>query len=218
MEEEREIKKIRVALIEDHAELRQSFAFIINNNPQLSCTAYARAEDALEDLKTAQPHVVLMDINLPGMDGIECTRIIKQQYPHINIMMCTSYDDDDKVYNALAAGASGYLVKRTAGDRLVETILELHHGGSPMSSGIARKVVAAFSKFIPTSPQEDYHLTPKENEVLDHLADGLRMKEIAERMFVSLNTIRRHVFNIYEKLHVQGRVEALNKTGRGFRR
>ncbi|MFN0031909.1 MAG: response regulator [Flavobacteriales bacterium] len=210
---------INVGLVEDHADIRQGLSFIIGSSDDFACSAYANAEDALEAFETARPDVVLMDINLPGMSGIECTRIIKEKYPQVNIMMCTSYEEDEKVFSALSAGASGYILKRAAADNLLDAIKELNEGGSPMSSMIARKVVASFRKTpADHSSTAEFQLTQRENEILDLLAQGLRNKEIADKLFVSVNTIRKHVYNIYEKLHVQSKIEALNKTGRGFSR
>jgi DNA-binding NarL/FixJ family response regulator len=204
-------KKIKVAIIEDHHDIRQGMAFLINSDPAFEAALYPNAEDALKKFKTDRPDVVLMDINLPGMNGIECTKLIKQTYPAIHIMMCTVYEDDEKIFNALSAGASGYMLKRAAGDNLVDSIRDLNNGGSPMSAAIARKVVAFFQR---KSSPENALLTSRENEILDLLAEGYRNKDIADKLCVSVNTIRTHIYHIYEKLHVQNRVEALNKTGR----
>jgi DNA-binding NarL/FixJ family response regulator len=204
-------KKIKVAIIEDHHDIRQGMAFLIDSDNDFEASLYANAEDALRKFKTDKPDIVLMDINLPGMNGIECTKIIKQGYPAVQIMMCTVYEDDEKIFNALAAGASGYMLKRAAGDSLLESIRELYNGGSPMSASIARKVTAFFQR--KTSP-ENALLTQRENEILDLLAKGFRNKDIADQLCVSVNTIRTHIYHIYEKLHVENRVEALNKTGR----
>lgn len=204
-------KKIKVAIIEDHHEIRQGMAFLINSDSDFEAALYANAEDALKKFKADKPDIVLMDINLPGMNGIECTKIIKQNYPTVQIMMCTVYEDDDKIFNALAAGASGYMLKRSAGDNLIDSIRELYNGGSPMSGSIARKVTAFFQR---KASSESQLLTQRENEILDLLAEGYRNKDVADKLCVSVNTIRTHIYHIYEKLHVQNRVEALNKTGR----
>ena len=214
-------ENIHVAVVEDNSEIRQGVSFIINSTEGFSCIAFGNAEEALEKIPNKLPEVVLMDINLPGINGIECTRKLKEKYPELQIMICSVYDDDDNVFNALEAGANGYIVKSAAGEKLLSSIRELHNGGSPMSSSIARKVVARFQrlnsgKALQSEPKEDYSLTTRENEILDLLAQGYRNKELAEKLFVSVNTIRTHVYNVYEKLHVNSRIEALNKTGRGY--
>jgi DNA-binding NarL/FixJ family response regulator len=205
-------KKIRVALVEDHLEIREGLSYIINNTPGFFCEVFENAEVAAEGILQDNYDIVLMDINLPGMNGIECTRIIKEKNPNLPIMMCTAYEDDENIFKALAAGAKGYILKRAAGDNLIEAIKDLHNGGSPMSSAIARRVVDSFQRPVMTGA--GFNLTARENEILDLLSQGFRNKEIADRLFVSVNTIRTHIYNIYEKLHVQNRVEALNKTGR----
>ncbi|MEJ6681783.1 MAG: response regulator transcription factor [Flavobacteriales bacterium] len=215
------VENIHVAVVEDNSEIRQGVSFIINSTEGFSCIAFGNAEEALEKIPNKLPEVVLMDINLPGINGIECTRKLKEKYPELQIMICSVYDDDDNVFNALEAGANGYIVKSAAGEKLLSSIRELHNGGSPMSSSIARKVVARFQrlnsgKALQSEPKEDYSLTTRENEILDLLAQGYRNKELAEKLFVSVNTIRTHVYNVYEKLHVNSRIEALNKTGRGY--
>jgi DNA-binding NarL/FixJ family response regulator len=206
-------KSIRVVLVEDHSEIRQGLSYIINSTPGFSCEVFPNAEEGISGISTGSADVVLMDINLPGMSGIDCTRIIKGKFPHLPIMMCTAYEDDDSIFKALAAGAKGYILKRAAGDSLIEAIRDLYQGGSPMSSTIARKVVESFQTKSQTSVN-DSSLTQRENEILDLLAKGFRNKQIADQLNVSVNTIRTHVYNIYEKLHVQNRIEAINKTGR----
>jgi DNA-binding NarL/FixJ family response regulator len=160
--------------------------------------------------------VVLMDINLGGMSGIECVRVLKPMYPDILYMMCTVYEEDEKIFEALSAGANGYILKKTAPGKLLEAIKELNEGGAPMSSQIARKVVAAFrGKTVAEGPvQEDKSiniLSGREKEILEHLSKGLLYKEIANNLFISPETVRKHVYHIYEKLHVNNRVEAVNK-------
>lgn len=206
---------IRVMLVEDHEEIRKGIDFIINNNRNFVCEAFKNVESALDEIEKVAPDVVLMDISLPGINGIEATRIIRKKYPHILVMMCTVFEDSDKIFGALKAGAHGYILKRNAGEDLLEAITDLVNGGAPMSSEIARKVVGSFNEQLSASRSDDsMGLTKRENEILDLLAKGCRNKEIAEQLHVSSNTIRTHIYNIYEKLHVQSRIEALNKTGR----
>ncbi len=206
---------IRVSIIEDHTEMREGMLFILHSEPDFQCTSFTNAENALESFRQSTPDVVLMDINLPGIDGIECTRKIKELYPEILVMMCTVLEDSEKIFNALKAGANGYLLKRSAGQTLIQSIKELVSGGAPMSSAIARKVVNSFkeTEIKPTNTVES-SLTKRENEILDLISKGYANKEIAAKLTVSLHTIRTHIYHIYEKLHVHNRVEALNKTGR----
>lgn len=210
---ENSTQSIRVALVEDHADIRQGLSYMINSTDGCSCFAYASAEEALQQINEGNADVILMDINLPGISGIECTKLMKEKCPSLPIMMCTAYEDDDSIFKALAAGAKGYILKRAAGDKLIEAIRDLFEGGSPMSSTIARRVVESFQS-ARTQAKEDFSLTDREKEILDLVAQGLRNKEIANKLHLSAHTIRTHIYNIYEKLHVKSRVEALNKIGK----
>ncbi|MNU60958.1 Transcriptional regulatory protein DegU [compost metagenome] len=206
---------INISIIEDHAEMREGMLFILHSESDFHCTSFSNSEEALAAFRQSKPDVVLMDINLPGIDGIECTRKIKELYPEILVMMCTVLEDSEKIFNALKAGANGYLLKRSAGQTLVQSIKELMSGGAPMSSAIARKVVNSFAENeTKRTPSEETLLTKRENEILDLVAKGYANKEIAIKLTVSLHTIRTHIYHVYEKLHVRNRVEALNKTGR----
>ncbi len=204
------LNPIEICVTEDHDEIRNGIAFMINTHPGFHCTGCKSGEEALALFKKLPVSLALMDIGLPGMDGIECTRLIKELYPDTLIMMCTVFEDNGKIFDALKAGASGYILKKAAGETLIDAIKELLNGGAPMSSAIARKVVGSFR-----SDQRDKlkyaELTNKENEILGLLADGYGNKEIADRLFVSVNTVRTHVYHIYAKLHVRNRIEALNK-------
>ena len=205
---------IRVAIVEDDNDIRQSFEAIIGSAPGYACLkTYDNAEAAVADIPALKPDVVIMDIHLPGMSGIDAVRILKEEMPSVQIAMCTVYEDDEHIFNALRAGASGYLLKRTTPDKLLEAVSDLHQGGSPMSSEIARRVVASFRKAT-APPPELAALTPREKEILDLLAKGYLYKEIAAELFISIETVKRHIHNIYEKLHVQTRTEALNKVFR----
>ena len=206
--------KIKVSVVEDLDEIRQGFSFLINSSEEFQCIAvYSNAEDALADLDNNKPDVIIMDIGLPGMSGIECTKEVKLRYPSIQIMMCTVYEDDERLFSALSAGASGYILKRTSPGILLESVKELYNGGAPMSGQIARRVVSVFQgpKKVALKKENPYNISKREKEILDLISAGFRNKEIAEKMFISLHTVRSHIYNIYEKLHVQSRVEALNK-------
>ena len=199
---------IHVLLIEDHDAYRQNMAALLGSSGRFTCRAYADAESALQAFAEQHVDVVLMDINLPGMNGIRCARAIKERWPQVQVMMCTVYEDDEKIFDALKAGATGYVIKRAPIDELFSAIVQVHAGGSPMSATIARKVVGSFR--LPNEVDGE-RLSERERQVLDHLGSGLRMKEIADRMDLSTNTVRTHVRHIYEKLQVQSRTEALNK-------
>lgn len=208
------METIRVAIVEDDNDIRQSFEAIIGSAPGYACLkTYDNAEAAVADIPALKPDVVIMDIHLPSMSGIDAVRILKEEMPSLQIAMCTVYEDDEHIFSALRAGASGYLLKRTTPDKLLEAVGDLYRGGSPMSSEIARRVVASFQKTTAPSP-ELAALTPREKEILDLLAKGYLYKEIAAELFISIETVKRHIHNIYEKLHVQTRTEALNKVFR----
>jgi DNA-binding NarL/FixJ family response regulator len=202
---------ISVSIVDDEAGLRESIATFINGSPGFSCAStYGSAGTALQGLPTDRPDVVLMDINMPGMNGIECVRRLKALSPEIQILMFTVYEDTDQIFKALAAGATGYLLKRLPPAKLLEAIREVHEGGSPMSSSIARKVVASFQMVTPDSGKRP-HLSPREEAVLDYLAKGFTYKHIADQLEISTNTVRTYLRRIYEKLHVQSRTEAVAK-------
>ncbi|HYV94018.1 MAG TPA: response regulator transcription factor [Chitinophagales bacterium] len=202
---------IRVEIVEDHENIQSGLAYMISSSEGFDCTGvFSNAEDALESIKIHPPDVVLMDINLPGMSGIECTRRIKSLNPKVLVMMCTVYEDDEKIFNALSAGANGYVLKKSSASELIGAINDLCNGGAPMSSQIARKVVSFFQHPDKSSPETEL-LTARENEILDMLTAGYRNKEIAEKLFVSVHTVRSHIYHIYEKLHVHSKIEAINK-------
>lgn len=201
---------IKIAIVEDDDNIRTSLSLLISGTPGLSCTGtFKSSEDALFKINSANVNVVLMDINLPKMNGIECTRILKEKFPEIQIIMQTVYENSEMIFESLKAGASGYLLKRTRPAKILEAIEEVYNGGSPMSGQIARMVVESFQ--IPTTAGELYNLTKREQEVLDFLSKGYRYQEIADEMFISIDTIRSHIRNIYEKLQVRSRTQAVNK-------
>jgi DNA-binding NarL/FixJ family response regulator len=202
---------IRVAIVEDTDEIRDGLGVLINGSDGFRCVAsYATAERALEDLERQRPDVVLMDINLPGMSGIECTRLIRARWPAVPIMMLTIYENDDQIFESLKAGASGYILKKTPPAKLLESIHDIRSGGSPMSSQIARKVVGAFQQMKPSATETE-NLSKREQEILSYLARGYRYKEIADALFISIETVRTHLRNVYEKLQVRSRTEAVLK-------
>jgi two-component system, NarL family, response regulator LiaR len=204
-------KDIAVAIVEDNDDIRKSLAAFVENAQGMFCVAqYTNAETALKEIPELLPDIVLMDIGLPKMNGIDCIRKLKPLCPGVQFMICTIYDEDEKIFDALQAGANSYILKRSKSDVLIEAIRDLYEGGSPMSSDIARKIVLSFQKKqIPD--RTVFGITPREEEILNLLAEGLSYKEIAAKIFISIKTIRKHIYNIYEKLHVDSRMEAVNK-------
>lgn len=202
---------ITVSIVEDSDQLRNTLARVLNRAEGFECVStYGSAEAALPELPQKKPNVVLMDINLPGMNGVECTRKLKEAAPGIQIVMLTVYEDTENIFNALAAGASGYLLKRTTTPELLDSLREVHRGGSPMTAHIARKVVQSFQR--PTSATETTEdLSPREKEVLDCLSQGFLYKEIAEKLGISYETVHTYIRRIYEKLQVRTRTEAVAK-------
>ena len=202
---------IRVSLVEDHRATRDVYQKLLAHAPELSLLgAYANAEQAEREIAKLPPDVVLMDINLPGRSGVECVTRLKYGHPKIEFVMLTTYDDTDLIFNALWAGASGYLLKRATPDELIGAIKEVHGGGSPMSIEIARRVVSHFHQ-IRQPANELETLTKREQEILALLAKGLAYKQIAGELGISPGTVQTHLHKIYGKLHVQSRTEAVVK-------
>jgi DNA-binding NarL/FixJ family response regulator len=225
---------IKVSIVEDNDQLRATLARILSRAEGFECVGqHPSAEAALEAIPQERPDVVLMDINLPGMNGVECVRRLKTRLPQTQIMMLTVYEDTDNIFNALAAGATGYLLKRTPREELLDAIREVHRGGSPMSAHIARKVVQSFQRpptpsapaapppgAAPGAPSPETapqagELSPREREVLDLLAQGFLYKEIADKLGISYETVHTYIRRIYEKLQVRTRTEAVAKFLRG---
>ncbi len=202
---------IAVSIVEDDPQVRSSLAKLIDSSPGYRCVSrHGSAEDALLEIPKVKPEVVLMDINLPGLNGVECVRRLKPQLPGAQMIMLTVYQNTEHIFNALAAGATGYMLKQTPPAELLLAIKEVHGGGSPMSSHIARKIVQSF-QHTATASAEAESLSPREAEVLELLAKGFLYKEIAEQMKVSYATVHTHIRHIYEKLHVRSRTEAVAK-------
>lgn len=202
---------IGILIVEDHDDFRSRLHTLLSSYPEFDCHAAAEGASALRRLADQAFDVVIMDINLPGTTGIELTRMVKDRWPCVQVLICTVYEDEDKIFNALQAGATGYVLKRAPLPELIEAVRQIHRGESPMTGSIARKVVGSFA----LKPLENgARLTEREQRVLDLLAEGLKAKEIAEKLFVSITTVRSHVRGIYDKLQVQNRVEMLKKTGR----
>jgi DNA-binding NarL/FixJ family response regulator len=204
-------KIITVSIVDDEADLRQHIAGYLAAAGNIRCiSAYASAAEALKHLPQDKPNVVLMDINLGGMDGVECVRQLTPLMPESQILMLTVFEDTEQIFRALAAGASGYLLKRLSPKKLLEAIQEVREGGSPMSAPIARKVVQSF-KTVSNQGDESVDLSPREKSVLDGLAGGFAYKQIADQLGVSIHTVRNYIRRIYEKLHVCTRTEAVAK-------
>jgi DNA-binding NarL/FixJ family response regulator len=202
---------ITIALVEDARGTRENLMELLRRSPGLNCVgAFASGEEALKKFPALAPDVVLMDINLPGMSGVQCTAQLKPLLPKTQILMLTSYENSDLIFESLRSGASGYLMKNTEPDEIIHAIEQVMAGGSPMSMQIARKVVGHFQEIKKPSAEFE-QLTPREHEILSLLAKGFLYKEIADQLKISLHTVRGHIHLVYEKLHVQSRSEAIIK-------
>jgi len=208
-----EVNMIRVSIVEDNNTIREGLAALIEGTDDYTCVgAYVDCESFLEDLPTNNSDVILMDIRLPGINGIEGVKRAKKIDPDLNILMLTIYEESSVVFEALCAGACGYLVKKTPPTRLLEAIKDAHEGGSPMSSHIARQVITVFQQNTAINKSnEEYNLSDREKEVLYHLSEGNNYQEIADSLFISVDTVRHHIRNIYKKLHVHSQSEAVAK-------
>ncbi len=210
------METINIAIVEDNKEISELLQMIISTTPDIDCNyAFSNAEEAIKILPNNPPDVILMDINLPGMSGIECVKILRNSCPETQFLMCTIYEDDENIFDALKAGATGYIVKKTPADKLINAIRELHGGGSPMSASIARRIISSFNS--PKELKMNEHgdlLTERERELLMLLSEGLFYKEIADKLNISLDTVKKHCNHIYQKLHVSSKTEAINKVFR----
>jgi DNA-binding NarL/FixJ family response regulator len=207
-------KPIRIVIAEDQEDIRMVLEAFVSYDKGMECLkVFPDGVSAWEWFRTTdqQVDVAMLDIDMPGMNGIELVGRIKQKFPLTQCLICTIYEDSDRIFKALKAGASGYILKKSASGQILDAIREINQGGSPMSSEIARRVVQSFYPQGTTTPTEFFPLTPRENEILKQLEKGYLYKEIAANYSISVETVRRHVHNIYEKLHVSNRTEALNK-------
>ena len=202
---------ITVAIVEDDAQVRQSLVDILKRGPGVVCVGeHGNAEEAVREIPRLQPKVVLMDINLPGMDGVHCVRRLSELAPATQVIMLTVYDNTEMIFNSLAAGAHGYLLKPISSEQLLLAIRDVYAGGAPMTSDIARKVVQAFKQPAPAAAETD-NLSPREQEVLNFLAKGYLYKEIAEDLKISYGTVHTYIERIFKKLHVRSRAQAVAK-------
>jgi DNA-binding NarL/FixJ family response regulator len=203
---------IKVVIVEDQKEIREMLSILVKGSAGfLFLEAFETAEEAMARIPDMQPDVVLIDIHLPQQSGIQCVNHLKKLCPNVQFVMCTSLEDTETIFAALKAGANGYITKSISPAKLLEAITEVYHGGSPMSAQIARKVVGAFQNSNVRTSSVFESLSQREQEILTLLSKGFRYKEIAEKLFISLETVRTHVRNIYEKLQVNSRTEAINK-------
>lgn len=206
---------LRIAIFDDNKNIRDSITMLLKTVPDFEVVgSFSHVLDCVDDIKESRPDIILMDIEMPGMTGIEALRAIKKELPHIQILMQTVFEDDDRVFDSICAGASGYILKNYLNTKLVDAINELQYGGSPMSPSIARKVLGKLqqhSSAIRPEEAPDYRLTPREKEVLACIVNGLSYKMIADQLNISYETVRSHVKKIYEKLHVASLTEAVAK-------
>lgn len=206
---------LRIAIFDDNKNIRESIGMLLSTDPAFELVgSFSHVLDSIDDVRNCNPDIILMDIEMPGMSGIEAVRSIKKSFPQVQVLMQTVFEDDDRVFDSICAGASGYLLKNFLNTRLVDAIKELQYGGSPMSPSIARKVfnkMQEMSHFVVPAAVPNYNLSPREKEVLSCIVEGLAYKMIADRLSISYETVRSHVKKIYEKLHVASLTEAVSK-------
>jgi DNA-binding NarL/FixJ family response regulator len=206
-------KDIRVAIFEDNPIMMDAYSSILNGSPGYTCTGkFTACNNWKQDIEKSNPDVVLMDIEMDGVNGIEATRLIKKQFGNIRILIQTVFEDDAKIFEALCAGANGYILKNTSPVKMLESVTDVQNGGVAFNPNVAAKVAKLFQQFIaPTATVNDYQLTEREKEILQLLTEGITMPRIAEKIFLSYHTVRDHVKNIYQKLHVASATEAVSK-------
>ncbi len=206
---------VRIAIFDDNKNIRESIAMLLKTEKEFQVVgSFHHVLDCIDDVRASKPDVVLMDIEMPGMNGIEAVKLIKKELPEVLILMQTVFEDDDRVFDSICAGASGYILKNALNTRLIDFIKELQFGGSPMSPSIARKVLTRMQQIpehVRPEAAPDYHLTPREKEVLACVVNGLSYKMVADQLFISYETVRTHVKHIYEKLHVASLTEVVSK-------
>lgn len=205
-------KTIRVAIFEDNKQLRESLSFVVDSTPGYICTgAFVDCNDLEECMDVSKPDVVLMDIEMPGMSGIDAVKIIRKKFPEVQVLMQTVFQDDDNIFRAVCAGASGYILKNTSPAQYIEAIKDVYAGGSPMTGFVARRVLELFSKYVPHTEENDYQLSEREKGILQLLAQGKSYKQIADATDLAFETVRSHMKRIYAKLHVSSNTEAVLK-------
>lgn len=202
---------IRIAIVEDNNTLRKSLAQLFDNTENMECVvSLPNLLNVVSEFRKARPDIVLMDIGLPNISGIEGVPTVMENFDKIQVLMFTVFDDDEKIFEAIEAGACGYLLKKSSPEEITDAIVSLYHGGAPMSASIARKVIQSF-QHIPFAYKEDFQLTTRENEILHSLVEGLSYRKLAEKYFISISTVRTHIRHIYEKLHVNSKAQAVAK-------
>jgi DNA-binding NarL/FixJ family response regulator len=210
------MSNIKVVIFEDNTNLRRGLTTLINGSTGFECPgAFGNCDNLVKNITDTKPDVVLMDIEMPGMNGIEAVKMMKPMFPDIKILMETIFEDDEKVFHSICNGAEGYILKNTPPAQILDAIREIHEGGSPMTPSIASKVLAMFRSGTSFKKDESYNLTDREMEILRYLVDGMSYKAVAEKCFVSLDTISSHVKNIYKKLQVHSKTEAVGKAIKG---
>jgi DNA-binding NarL/FixJ family response regulator len=206
---------VKIGIVEDNTTLRQSMENLFNKTDDMKCVvSLNNLLNVTSEFSRTKPQIVLMDIGLPNISGIEGVTTVKANFPDTQVLMFTVFEDDDKIFDAIRAGASGYLLKKTAPEEIIEAVRELYNGGAPMSPSIARRVIGSFQSPSP-KPPDDYQLTTREKEILYSLVDGLSYKKIADKYCVSISTVRTHICNVYNKLHVNSKSQAVAKVLRG---